>query len=114
MIVVTCLRCGRKLYEYEAAYGDGELFGLCEQPCPGIPSTPSEAAPSSGHAGAPVVPAASSLEGRESPDCLDERGSWPAVRTHRRLVTLLVVLGSILIPALWAALYCWTRGVRPW
>jgi len=114
MIVVTCLRCGRKLYEYEAAYGDGELFGLCEQPCPGIPSTPSEAAPSSGHAGAPVVPAASSLAGRESMDRLDERGSWPAVRRRSSaLVTLLVVIGSILIPVI-GALILWTRGVRPW
>jgi len=113
VIVVTCLRCGRKLYEYEAAYGDGELFGLCVQPCPDIPSTPPEAAPSSGHAGAPVAPvAASSLA--ESRDPLERGGEWQAVRPRHRLTVLLVVLGSILIPALWAALYCWARGVRPW
>ena len=112
MIVVTCKLCGRWLAEYDASSGprDGELFGLCFA-C--LPSTPPEAAPSSGHAGAPVAPvAASSLA--ESRDPLERGGEWQAVRPRHRLTVLLVVLSSILIPALWAALYCWTRGVRPW
>jgi hypothetical protein len=56
--------------------------------------------------------AASSLA--ESRDPLERGGEWQAVRPRHRLTVLLVVLSSILIPALWAALYCWARGVRPW
>lgn len=112
MIQVTCFLCGRKLYEYESASRDGEVFGACFPTCPDS-DTPPEAAPSSGHAGAPVAPvAASSLEEGDR-DRLDERGSWPAVR-RRGWVTFFVVIGSILIPVLAAAFLLWTRGVRPW
>jgi len=84
--LLPCAECARKLSPFAAA-------------CTGHDAeSPDAAAPSS----------------RRESDLLDERGSWPAVRRRSPgLVTLLVVIGSILIPVI-GALILWSRGVRPW
>jgi hypothetical protein len=109
MIRVTCLRCGRPLYEYESASLEGgEIFGLCVQ------CDPNEAAPSSGLAVAPVEPrAASQSPAGENRDSLDERGTWPSVRPRHGLILALVVLAAVAGPVLVAVLY-WMRGRLPW
>lgn len=44
MIQVTCIACGKNLFEYESSYGDGELYGRCLM-CDSDSSSPTHSRP---------------------------------------------------------------------